>query len=75
MNFSSNKVFELVFDKQFQNWVRKKLPLQEFCTHLDANTITEAALTIQLLDGYKINISESTINRNYQSVLDKILFD
>lgn len=75
MDCTSNKIFDFVFNPAFQQWVRNNLPLCEFCPNSELEIIEAAAAAVRSLDNQKITFSQQTIERNYNTLLNKILFD
>lgn len=75
MDCTSNKIFDFVFNCDFQHWVRKGLPLQDFCPNSELEIIEIAAAAVRSLDEQKIEFSEQAIERNYNNLLNKIFFD
>jgi hypothetical protein len=73
MDCASNKVFDLVINCEFQQWVRNNFPLREFCSKSELEIMEEAATIIRLLENQKRTFSQQTIDRNYKIVLNKIL--
>jgi hypothetical protein len=75
MDCTSNKIFDLAFNTDFQQWVRNNLPLSEFYPNSEREIMEEAAAAVRSLDNQKFTFSEQAIERNYNTVLNKILFD
>jgi hypothetical protein len=75
MDCASNKIFDFVFNPAFQQWVRNDLPLSEFCPISELEIMEEAAVAIRSLDHQKITFSDQAIERNYNIILNNILFD
>ena len=73
MDCTSKKVFDLVINQEFQQWVRNNFPLREFCLESELEIMEEAAVMIRLLDNKKKAFSQQAINRNYNVILNKIL--
>jgi hypothetical protein len=75
MDCTSNKIFDFVFNTDFQQWVRDDLPLGEFCPNSELEIMEEAAAAVRSLDNQKSTFFEQAIERNYNNVLNKIFFE
>ena len=73
MDCTNNKVFDLIINCEFQQWVRNNFPLREFCSELELEIMEEAAAIIRLLESQKRTFSQQAIDRSYNTVLNKIL--
>ena len=74
MEFLEKNIMDLVIDEKFQDWVRKSLPLREFCPYSELEIMEEAAAMVHLLERQKVTFSQQAIDRKYNLVLSKILF-
>lgn len=69
------EVMELVCNITFRALVREGKSLESYITLNNANVIEEAIELIQFLDMQQTTFDSNVVEQNYNSVLDKILFN
>lgn len=71
----SQEVLDLVCNITFRTLVREGESLQAYTNQNNKKIVQEAVDLIQYLDAQKVTFTSSTIENNYQGVLNKILFN